>query len=142
MKQFLWIAKALADESRLRMLLLLNEGELCVCQIIAVIGLAPSTISKHIAILKQADLVESRKNGRWVYYRLHRESSEALVRDALAFALDSLADSPRVAQDRASLEEVLRVAPDELCSLQTRYQIANPFACNKDGHRQGTKELA
>ena len=70
MKRILNIAKALSDENRIRALLLLREDEKCVCEIIAVLGLAPSTVSKHMSILKQAELVDSRRDGKWTYYRL------------------------------------------------------------------------
>ena len=70
MREFMSITKALADENRIRTLLALRQGELCVCQITELFGLAPSTISKHLSILFQAGLVESRKDGRWFYYQL------------------------------------------------------------------------
>ena len=72
MLDFMAIAKALADENRVRLLLALQKQELCVCQLIELMGLAPSTVSKHMSILKQARLVEARKQGRWVYYRPRR----------------------------------------------------------------------
>jgi DNA-binding transcriptional ArsR family regulator len=62
--------KALGHPVRLRILALLRAGELCVCQINAVIRLAPSTVSAHLADLRRAGLVEERKSGRWVHYRL------------------------------------------------------------------------
>ena len=70
MREFIDINKALSDESRVRALLALRDQELCVCQLIELLGLAPSTVSKHMTILKQAGLVEGRKDGRWIYYRL------------------------------------------------------------------------
>jgi ArsR family transcriptional regulator, arsenate/arsenite/antimonite-responsive transcriptional repressor len=72
MKEFVAITKALADESRIRALMALRKGELCACQIIALLKLAPSTVSKHMSILKQAGLVESRRKGTWIYYRLSK----------------------------------------------------------------------
>ena len=68
MRDFMAIVKALADENRVRALMALRERELCVCEIIELLGLAPSTVSKHLSILYQAGLLESRKDGRWVYY--------------------------------------------------------------------------
>lgn len=62
--------KALADGNRLRILYALREGELCVCQLIALLGLAPSTVSKHLTVLRSTQWVESRKDGRWMHYRL------------------------------------------------------------------------
>jgi ArsR family transcriptional regulator, arsenate/arsenite/antimonite-responsive transcriptional repressor len=67
MRDRLDVLKALADETRLRALCALRGGELCVCQLIALLELAPSTVSKHLSILRAARLVESRKEGRWIY---------------------------------------------------------------------------
>ena len=67
---FMMITKALSDENRVRTLLALGGRELCVCQIVELLGLAPSTVSKHMSILANARLVESRQDGRWRYYRL------------------------------------------------------------------------
>ena len=60
--------KALGHPARLRMLALLKDGELCVCQVTEVLGLAPSTVSEHLSILRRAGFIEERKEGRWVYY--------------------------------------------------------------------------
>jgi ArsR family transcriptional regulator len=49
--------------------MMLCDGELCVCQLIKMLGLAPSTVSKHMSILRQARLVQARKEGKWMYYR-------------------------------------------------------------------------
>ncbi|MHC4156850.1 MAG: ArsR/SmtB family transcription factor [Planctomycetota bacterium] len=61
MGDFTSIAKALSDENRVRALMMLSEGELCVCQLIEMLALAPSTVSKHMSILFQAGLVNARK---------------------------------------------------------------------------------
>jgi len=58
MREILAIAKALSDESRLRALVAVKDGELCLCQIIQVLDLAPATVSKHMNLLQQAGLVE------------------------------------------------------------------------------------
>ena len=70
MRGFMAVAKALADANRTRALMCLRDGELCVCRIMELLQLAPSTVSKHLDILYRAGLVESRKEGRWIYYRL------------------------------------------------------------------------
>ena len=80
MREFMNITKALADENRVRTLLALRKGELCVCQITELFGLAPSTVSKHLSILFQAGLVESRKEGRWIYYQLPGRNAPVVVR--------------------------------------------------------------
>jgi ArsR family transcriptional regulator len=62
--------KALAHPVRLRMLALLREGELCVCQVTEILGLAPSTISEHLSLLRRAGVITERKEGKWVFYAL------------------------------------------------------------------------
>jgi ArsR family transcriptional regulator, arsenate/arsenite/antimonite-responsive transcriptional repressor len=70
MRALLKITKALSDRTRLRILRLLHEGELCVCQVVAALKLAASTVSRHLALLEDAGLVRVRRDGRWAYYRL------------------------------------------------------------------------
>ncbi|PLX78827.1 MAG: ArsR family transcriptional regulator, partial [Desulfuromonas sp.] len=70
MKEKAKIFKALADETRLRILALLLEGELCVCEIIAALELPQSTVSRHLAYLRKSGWVQDRRQGLWMYYRL------------------------------------------------------------------------
>lgn len=103
--RFVAVAQALGDGTRLRALLALRGGELCVCDLIALLGLAPSTVSKHLALLWQAGLVERRKEGRWHYYRLASAGAEPLPRRALALAAAAAGDSPEAAADARLLRE-------------------------------------
>lgn len=103
MQQFLMVAKALGDESRVRVLLSLRGGELCLCQIIDVLGLAPSTVSKHMDLLQQAGLVERRKDGRWHYFRLANHRASPVVRRAIKWVLESLQDEPVAIGDAKKL---------------------------------------
>src|SRR3972149_2235947 len=70
MNETVSIAKALSDRGRLWVWMFLVPGELCVCQIVEALGLAPSTVSRHLSILQQAGFLLSRKDRRWVYYSL------------------------------------------------------------------------
>jgi DNA-binding transcriptional ArsR family regulator len=115
MKKILNITKALADESRVRALMLLKNGELCVCQIIEVLELAPSTVSKHMSILKQADLVESRKSGRWIYYRLPGKDSAEAVRTVIEWLKTNLNNDKVTQKDIRRLDKILSIDKDELC---------------------------
>ena len=114
------VTKALADEKRLRMLLALRGGELCVCQITELFGLAASTISKHLSILYQAGLVDSRKEGRWIFYSLPAKGASLAAREAIRWVAKSLANDPRTAEDAARLKKVLAMDPVELCKRQCR----------------------
>jgi DNA-binding transcriptional ArsR family regulator len=116
------VTKALADENRVRILLALRGGELCVCQIIELLRLAPSTVSKHIAILNQARLIERRKNGRWVYYRLPNEEASDMVGIAIRWVEVSLAEDPRILEDEKRLKDILIFDPEVLCRSQRENQ--------------------
>ena len=83
------ITKALADEGRLKIILMLGKKELCVCHIVDGLALAPSTVSKHISILEAAGLIETSKVGRWVHCRLPGNPSPE-VRGALEWLRGSL----------------------------------------------------
>jgi ArsR family transcriptional regulator len=118
MRELLAITKALSDENRLRAIGLLRKRELCLCQIVEVLGLAPSTVSKHMSILHQARLVESRKEGRWAYFRLAEEDASAEARQALEMVLASLGRDQQRKADQLRLKAVLRLEPEELCRQQ------------------------
>lgn len=120
MRDFMNVAKALADENRVRALMALEDRELCVCQIIELLGLAPSTVSKHMSILKQARLVQSRKNGRWTYYRLAGKDATPEARDALARIRKLLQEDRVIQEDKKTLRAIVRKNPEELCRLQAR----------------------
>ncbi|MBN1151819.1 MAG: helix-turn-helix transcriptional regulator, partial [Dehalococcoidia bacterium] len=101
--------------NRMRVLaVLMAHEELCVCQITALLELATATVSRHMSILYGARLVQSRKIGRWVYYRLS-DTFPALLREWLE---DSLRGSAQMQSDRAAVTEVLACDPNELCRCQ------------------------
>lgn len=114
MFEFMNITKALADENRVRILMALNgRDELCVCQLIDMLQLAPSTVSKHLFILRNARLILGRKEGRWMYYRLNTDGATQIVKEALAWVTRSVADEPIVLQDAERLTANL-TGPNEM----------------------------
>ena len=98
--------KAMAHPVRLRMLAMLATGELCVCQLTAVLDLAASTVSGHLADLRAAGLVHERKEGKWVHYRLADDpGASGVIRSALTLlATDHQADT-----DAAAVRHVRRL---------------------------------
>ena len=116
MRDFLAITKALADESRVRATMALAGGELCLCQLIELLGLAPSTVSKHMAILHQARLVETRKDGRWIYYRRAREDGLACAAAGLDWLGECLAKEPQIRLDAKALKKIRKTDRNELCA--------------------------
>lgn len=116
LRDYLLVTKAMADESRIRILKLLEKDELCVCQIMAVIGLSQSTISKHLAILKTAGLVEDRKDGLWVYYKWNTDAITPYSDKALTNIRSWLGDDKKLIADQKKLDEVKKVDLKVLCS--------------------------
>ena len=114
MKEPLTIAKALADANRLKALFCLREGELCLCQIIMLLRLAPATMSRHMAILHQAGLVETRKDGRWVYYRLSK-SPGSCAHGALAWVARALPKGKGQPVDKNALCKIRKAPQSQLC---------------------------
>lgn len=118
MQSIVNITKALADENRVRALGALQNQPLCVCQIIELLGLAPSTVSKHLAILRQAGLVTSRKNGRWIYFQRANEGASPEVLETLDWLYSQLERSPTHRNDQKQLKQILKQDPAILCQMQ------------------------
>lgn len=114
MKSTLNTLKVLAEESRLRIFLVIQNHELCVCQIMALLGLAASTTSKHLALMYQAGIVDQRKDGRWAYYSVSRQwcRQNASLTKWLA---SKLKVSAKAKTDAARLSEILAMPLDQLC---------------------------
>ncbi len=104
--------KALGHPARLRLAAMLAHGELCVCQMTAVLQLAPSTVSAHLAELRRAGLVRERKEGRWVFYALE-EDGRRLLED-VAGALDADA---QVREDSDAATRLRALGPEALCRV-------------------------
>jgi DNA-binding transcriptional ArsR family regulator len=106
-------AKGLAHPARLRLLAMLASGELCVCQMIAVLGLAPSTVSQHLSVLDHGGLVSERKEGKLVFYRLREDGPAGALLPPL---LDLLAADPDAKADRKVIAQLRRVPVAVLCA--------------------------
>ena len=116
MLDFMNITKALSDENRVRALMMLRNGELCVCQLIEMLGLAPSTVSKHMAVLYQAGLVDARKAGRWNYYRLAGDDAPEYVLEAIKWVRSATASDKQIVADAGQVKRVCKMDKDELCA--------------------------
>jgi ArsR family transcriptional regulator len=120
MKDVLSVTKALSDGNRLRTVMALRDMvELCVCQVTEMLGLAPATVSRHMSILQNAGLVESRKDGRWVYYRLSESSKAEPIVTVMDWLGESLERSPEIRADRKFLRKVAKCGAAEYCSTGT-----------------------
>lgn len=112
------ILSALSDESRLRTFLILKGRELCVCQIVALLGLATSTVSKHLSILKGAGLISSRKHGRWVYYMRDDKKASAAIKN-LIVCIDAAAGETGLGKgDFKKITNICSMDLEKLCKTQ------------------------
>lgn len=96
------LLRALADENRLRIVVLLGGGELCVCHIAEALGLSQPNASQHLGVLRNAGLVEGERRGGWTHYRLR--TGDDPVRDRLLRAVADSLDADAAREDRARLD--------------------------------------
>jgi ArsR family transcriptional regulator, arsenate/arsenite/antimonite-responsive transcriptional repressor len=115
LRGFLNITGAISDETRIRILMILDIHELCVCQITETLELAPSTISKHLSILENADLISRRKVGRWVFYKLNEAKTFTPVIDALKLVKGSASQSQNIILDRKKIKSLLKEDINTIC---------------------------
>jgi ArsR family transcriptional regulator len=97
------VFKALADKTRLRILALLGNNEVCVCHLHDSLDLPQPTVSRHLAYLRKSGLVAARRDGVWMHYQVSRALSP-LVRDIVGAAVDALRQVPATNQDRKQFQ--------------------------------------
>ena len=116
MQEMLNILKALSEETRLRILKLLERGELCVCDIVSALDMVQPKVSFHLSVLKEAGFLKDRKQGRWTHYSL--DDSDFFRRFLLVSVLERI-PKEAVAEDRNRLEEFMQEKPsnDNIVSL-------------------------
>lgn len=110
MKSVAHICKALSDETRVRVMKLLEERELCVCELMQVLEMSQPRISRHLGVLKNAGLVNDRREGKWVYYSLRPGGEHDAVKNllnAVALIGDEIG---QVQADRERLKRAVRLS--------------------------------
>ncbi len=118
LRQLLDIFSALSDASRLRAFASLRGREVCVCQLTELLQLAPSTVSKHMSVLKRSGLTESRKQGRWMYYRLAPECMTGDLAAMVGPLFLRLRKDRQFRNDAERLKQILRLDPEVLRKKQ------------------------
>ena len=108
MKTFIRVMKALSEPNRVRMIKILGHKELCVCELQELLGIAQSTVSKHLKVLEEAGLVVYRKEGSWIIYRLSQGEDSDYARVLLAQLQGWLEHDPQLQQMEFRLAQVDR----------------------------------
>jgi ArsR family transcriptional regulator len=106
--------KALGDPNRIRIMKMLEQRELCVCEVREILGLSNSTVSKHLSILRDAGLIADSKDRRWVNYRLNDRSDNTFIRSLLLSLRKFFEDEEEVLSDR---KKVRRVDRNKICGI-------------------------
>jgi len=114
-REYEMVLKAMADPTRVRILKILEAGELCVCQVVAVLELTQGTISKHLSLLKKAGLVKERQEKKWVYYALDGSGRSPYAGKMVATLKGWLNDDPIVSRDRKREGLARKLGPVNIC---------------------------
>jgi ArsR family transcriptional regulator len=119
MKDMLNIFKALSDETRLRIIKLLEEGELCVCDITAALDMVQPKVSFHLSALKEAGLIKDRKQGKWIHYSLNEK--DLFKRMLILSACERMQDTT-ISGDRKRLDAFLgkKVQGDKVVPMKSK----------------------
>lgn len=108
MKQFIRTMKALSEPNRVKILKVLSKKEMCVCELQSLLVLAQPTISKHLKVLEDAELVERFKENLWVNYRLYRDTPNPYARTLIQLLEGWLEDDPAVENLMSRADSVSR----------------------------------
>jgi ArsR family transcriptional regulator len=113
MRDIIKVFKALSDETRIRLLKLLQQRELCVCELMQALDMTQSRVSRNLGILKDAGLVKDRRDGLWVHYSLNRESFNRYAVPILELFKDWANDNEFVRKDMVALDKAVKMGEIE-----------------------------
>jgi ArsR family transcriptional regulator len=114
-RELIRATKALADETRLRIIGLLLERECCVCEVMQVLQISQTRASRNLSILYEAELLTLRHEGLWSFYSLDWDGMPSHARELVVAVQKALSENPKVAADREKLRDAQRVGPEKVC---------------------------
>lgn len=123
------VMKSVADPTRVRILKLLEAGEMCVCQVVAVLELSQSTVSKHLFLLKMAGLVKERQEKKWVHYSLDGSEGVPYARKMLNALKGWLNDDAAIERDRKREALAREIGPAGVCERGMTLPARRAAAC-------------
>ncbi len=128
--------KAVGDPTRVRILKILEGGELCVCQIIAVIALGQSTISKHLFLLRAAGLIKDRRDRKWIHYSLDGRSGNPYAGALLRNLRKWLNDDPVILKDLERAALARQIGPLAICERGMTLPNRKTVHCRPSSDRE------
>ena len=129
LRDYEMVMKAVADPTRVRILKVLEGGEMCVCQVVAVLELTQSTISKHLFLLKMAGLVKERQEKKWVHYSLDGSDAAPYAKRMVGTVKGWLNDDPVIARDRKREGLAREMGPVDICERGMTLPKGRAAAC-------------
>ncbi|WAC07238.1 MAG: metalloregulator ArsR/SmtB family transcription factor [Thermodesulfobacteriota bacterium] len=123
MKKIANIFKAFSDDTRLRVIKLLQERELCVCELMQVLDMSQPRISRHMSVLKNAGLVDDRREGKWVHYSLKKENQDKKIKILLNAMVVMANDDVVVKADQKKLKKAVRLGEIKTCCNRCSGQL-------------------
>ncbi|MBI5904788.1 MAG: winged helix-turn-helix transcriptional regulator [Deltaproteobacteria bacterium] len=129
LREYEMVMKSVADPTRVRILKLLEAGEICVCQVVAILELSQSTISKHLYLLKVAGLVKERQVKKWVHYSLDGSEGFPYARKMLGALKGWLNDDAMIIRDRKREVLARTLGPIEICGRGMKLPSRRIAAC-------------
>jgi len=129
LREYERVMKSVADPTRVRILKLLEGGEMCVCQIVSVLELSQSTVSKHLFLLKVAGLVKERQEKKWVHYSLDGSAGVPYARKMLSTLKGWLNDDPAIERDRRREALAREIGPAAICERGMTLPARRAAAC-------------
>jgi ArsR family transcriptional regulator, arsenate/arsenite/antimonite-responsive transcriptional repressor len=112
-RDYVNVFKALSDPNRIRIVKMLSERELCMCEVREILDLSNSTVSKHLTILRDAGLILDSKDGKWVNFQINNKSEQRFIRSLIALIKSSFTDDKAIQDDARKLHLVNRI---KICS--------------------------
>lgn len=114
MREIVDLLKVLSDETRLRLVKALQKREFCVCELVDALQVPQYNISRHLSVLRKSGLVEDRKEGIWVYYRITPHKA-VLVKELVEVLAKHLKNEKRVQEDERRLEKRIQIREGGKC---------------------------
>ncbi|MBI5848594.1 MAG: metalloregulator ArsR/SmtB family transcription factor [Nitrospirae bacterium] len=112
MEDLLMVFKALSEGTRLRIIKLLEAGELCVCDLVAALDMSQPKVSFHLNVMKEAGLIKDRKQGKWTHYRIEPED---MFRRMLILSVTEKIEKEMLSGDKARLNDFIDGKPGKGC---------------------------
>jgi ArsR family transcriptional regulator len=119
MNQLVQFFRALSEETRLRIVMLLTQGELCVCDLMEVLEEPQSKVSRHLAYLKHSGITDSKRVGVWMHYWL-KESRNGIYKAQINFLKEQLTHLP---QFRSDMERLLELKKQGACKAAMKFKV-------------------